>query len=250
MYPTRHNPNQILLGATGSNFKLVKTYNADPETMKIGLAARLGSSDGVTPTTGTIIGVSLGESLTKGDNKNCDVVKKGTDVPVRIKNTGVASAIKVGNITFTAKKKGTADNGWVISYVAGGTAGSEVVTVNHSAKTISILIAAATSTATQIKAAFDGTANAAALFTTAIDSGQGSTAQAAGTGTTASGTDVFVATQGAMAYIENDTGEFCVAASGDTATGGYFTDGKIYDGVLADGSIVKGIALINMVGGL
>lgn len=250
MYPTRHNPNQVLMGATLSSFKLVTPYNGDPSVNKVGLAARLGSSDNITPTTGTIIGVSLGESLTKGDSKKCDVVKKGLEVPVRIKNTGVAASFKLGNITYTAVLVGTLFNGWTIRNVAGGTAGSEVVTVDVATKTISISMAAATSTATQIKAKWDAKADAVALFTAAIESGQGSTAQAAGTGVTASGTDVFVATQGAAAYIEDTTGEFCVAASGDTLTSGYFHDGKIYDGVLHDGTIVKGVALVNFAGGL
>ncbi|MCH9664414.1 MAG: hypothetical protein K0U41_01020 [Gammaproteobacteria bacterium] len=93
--------------------------------------------------------------------------------------TGVEqlAALVVGDITYTAKT-GSGINGNLISiaYVDGGTAGSEVVTVTGNA--ISVSMDADASTATQIKAAIDGTAAATALVDNAI-TGTGSNAQAA-----------------------------------------------------------------------
>lgn len=76
------------------------------------------------------------------------------------------ASLVVQDITYTSVAYTTAANDITIEYVAGGTAGSEVVTVNGNA--ISIEIEDGVSTATQVKAAFDAEPAAVALATAAI----------------------------------------------------------------------------------
>jgi len=88
--------------------------------------------------------------------------------------SGVAASKTIQDLTYTAASRGTAGNSITVAYTGGGTAGAEVVTVNGNA--ISIQIQSGTSTATQIKAAFDASGAATALAACAI-SGTGSNAQ-------------------------------------------------------------------------
>lgn len=93
----------------------------------------------------------------------------------------LASLVK-DDLTFTAvDAPGSQGNLISIEFVTGGTAGMEAVTVTGTGydKKISVSMDGGVSTATQLKAALDGSAAAAALISTAIASGQGSSAQAA-----------------------------------------------------------------------
>ena len=71
-----------------------------------------------------------------------------------------------GKLTFTSVAYGTPGNSISVSFTAGGTAGSEVVTVVGSA--ISVQIQSGVSTATQIKTKLDASAPAAALISTVV----------------------------------------------------------------------------------
>jgi len=88
--------------------------------------------------------------------------------------TAHTSSLVIQDLTYSDTTK-NADN-VTIAYTTGATAGSEVVTV--SGNTISIQIETAVSTATQVKAAFDGDSDATALASCAI-SGTAGTAQTA-----------------------------------------------------------------------
>lgn len=87
-----------------------------------------------------------------------------------------ASVVKA-NLTFTAKQAGFAGNDISIEFLNTGVAGAEVVTVLD--KKITVSMQGGTSTATQLKTAIDAKAEAAALISVTIASGQGGTAQAA-----------------------------------------------------------------------
>lgn len=93
-------------------------------------------------------------------------------------STGVAqfASLVKADLTFTADVAGQAGNNISIDYTPGGTAGAEAVTVVGNA--ISVQIETGVSTATQVKAAIDGSAPAAALVAVAI-TGTGSNAQSA-----------------------------------------------------------------------
>lgn len=76
-----------------------------------------------------------------------------------------ASAV-IQDLTFLADTAGAAGNAITISYVTGGVAGAEVVNVSGS--DIEVEIEEGVSTATEIKAAIDGDAGAAALVDVSI----------------------------------------------------------------------------------
>lgn len=88
--------------------------------------------------------------------------------------TNGALTLVIQDLTYTAV--GLNPTLTTIAYTTGGTAGSEAVTV--SGNTITVQISTGVSTATQVKAAVDGSAAAHALVTVAI-SGTGATAQTA-----------------------------------------------------------------------
>lgn len=76
---------------------------------------------------------------------------------------GVQSVLTVQDLTFTFTAAGD-NNSYTLEYTSGGTAGSEVVTILGQA--ITIQIQSGVSTATQIKAAADGSPMASAITTT------------------------------------------------------------------------------------
>lgn len=85
-----------------------------------------------------------------------------------------AASVVIQDLTYTADAAGVDGNNIAITYVTGGTAGSEVVTVTDN--NINVRIQSAVSTATQIKAAIDAVPAAAALVNITI-SGTGSNTQ-------------------------------------------------------------------------
>jgi len=84
-------------------------------------------------------------------------------------STGAFATLVANGITYTANIMGSAGNSITIALVAGGTAGSEVVTVSGNA--ISVQIESAVSTRTQVKTALDNSAAAAALISVSVVSG-------------------------------------------------------------------------------
>lgn len=80
----------------------------------------------------------------------------------------------IQDLTYTAVTAGTGEELINITYVGGGTAGAEVVTV--SGKAISVKIQSAVSTATQIQTAINASAAALLLISVAV-TGTGGTAQ-------------------------------------------------------------------------
>ncbi len=85
-----------------------------------------------------------------------------------------SAEIVIQDLTYTAATPGFDGNDISIEYIGGGTAGSEVVTVDGSF--IQIKIQSGVSTATQVKTAFDLVSDATDLASVAI-SGTGGTAQ-------------------------------------------------------------------------
>lgn len=85
-----------------------------------------------------------------------------------------AASVIIQDLTYTADAAGVGGNEISITYTGGGTAGSEVVTVDGNA--ISVQIQSGVSTATQVKTAVDASVPASALISIAI-SGSGSNSQ-------------------------------------------------------------------------
>jgi hypothetical protein len=97
----------------------------------------------------------------------------------------VRASLVLQDLTFSAKAVGAEGNGITVSYIAGGTAGAEVVTV--SGTVIQVQIQAGVSTAAQVKTAVEAFSAANALVTVSI-TGSGSNAQVVGSGTLSGGT--------------------------------------------------------------
>lgn len=75
-----------------------------------------------------------------------------------------AASLTLGGVTYTATaNQGAGGNAITVAYTAGGTAGSEVVTVTGNA--ISVQIQSGTSTITQVRTAVNASTAAAALVT-------------------------------------------------------------------------------------
>ena len=174
MTPTYHDPNKVLLGATQSSERDITCEDADPATFKAGLAVRRASDGKLSLSSGGLIGVSLGRSLS--DTVKTAVARTGLRVPVQLTDEGVAAALTEEDLTFTARQKGVEGNDISIALVTGGTAGAEVVTVDG--LDIEVEIEGGVSTATQVKAALDNSPEAMALIEVTI-SGTASDAQAA-----------------------------------------------------------------------
>jgi hypothetical protein len=80
---------------------------------------------------------------------------------------GLKAVLQVQDIEYEAVNPGTLGNSITIEYTGGATAGAEVVTVVDNA--IQVQIEHQVSTATQVKAAIDGSAEAIALVTATIN---------------------------------------------------------------------------------
>lgn len=107
---------------------------------------------------------------------NSNLVRLGykREVSYGVTPPAIAASKVVQDITYTAALKGEKGNSIQIDYTAGGTAGSEIVTVTGNL--ISVQIESGVSTATQVLAAINGSAAALALISAAI-TGVGATAQ-------------------------------------------------------------------------
>lgn len=120
---------------------------------------------------------------------------------------GAATAAKViQDLTYTAKMPGLQGGAVTIAYIAGGTAGAEVVSVSGLA--ISVSMATTVSTATQIRAAILASSDASSLVSVIV-SGTGSNAQVAaaaahllgGTNTPSDGDGALTNSKGSFAAI-------------------------------------------------
>jgi hypothetical protein len=236
-----HNPNEILLGVTSSSIKEITAEPGDPNSFPAGRAVRRKSDGGLqleSNGTATLIGISLGASLS--DTKKTAVCRTGNFVPIVIKND--AASVKKGDITFTAKLFGVDGNDITIALLDTTEDGSANVVVDGT--DIIVNMESTVTTAEDIVAAINGNAQAAALITCTIDSGDEAAAQTAAAEASLSGGSDFVA-PGAVVKIDSVTGEASVDGDNSAAI---YVSGTL-TGVYPDGSTVPA-AYIAMPGGL
>ena len=121
-------------------------------------------------------------------------------------STGTFATLTDNGITWTAIRMGSAGNDITVALIAGGTAGSEVVTVTD--KAISVQIEDGVSTRTQVETAVNTSPAALALI--AISVASGSTAATLLSPThLATGTDtVFITNAKNFTMAQIDTGTF------------------------------------------
>lgn len=115
-------------------------------------------------------------AVTPGAILSVSAIDKDSVTITSNSNAGVEASLVVQDITYTARVPGTDGNSITIAYTAGGTAGSEVVSVTGTA--ISVQIETAVSTATQVLAKVVASPAAMALVSASI-SGTAGDAQVA-----------------------------------------------------------------------
>ncbi len=238
--PTRHDATKVILGSHGSSDLVASCEDSDPASFPAGRAVRRIATTGklsLSSGDGSLIGVSLGESLS--DTKKTSVARVGNRIPIEL--SGFASLTK-DELTFFKKR----DVVVAIEFVTGGTASEEAVTVtgdDDAGWLISLSMDDGVSTATQCKTALDADAEAAALIEVLI------------TGTAGNGQDDFaeddidgsIPTIGAAVRVSNTTGK--AVPSGGTATGAFYVSG-VLTGVTIAGVAATPVAYIDMGGGL
>lgn len=86
MTRTLHNPNKVLLGTVGMSDSETSNEVGDPNVFKAGLAVRLDTSGMLSLDSGSLLGVSLGKSIS--DKDKTSVVRIGQKVPIRLTDEG------------------------------------------------------------------------------------------------------------------------------------------------------------------
>lgn len=75
-----HDPTKVLLGTTPSSAREVSRHEGDPVTFQAGLAVRLTTAGALSLSSGSLIGISLGSSLSEG--KQVAIARAGSLVPL------------------------------------------------------------------------------------------------------------------------------------------------------------------------
>lgn len=233
-----HDPTKILMGSHGSSdFLATCSESGDPATFTPGLAVK-NNAGALSLSSGSLIGVSLGADLS--DTTKTSVAKAGNDIPLCL--PGWLYLVK-SQLTFITKRNVAVS----IELLDTETAGDETVTVtgdDDEGYLISVGMDSTTSTTTQIKAALDGDADAAALIDTLIASGQESTAV---TAFAEDAIDSKFAVIGAAVRIHASSGK--AVNTGGTLTGSQYSS-EVKEGIYMDGSSAGPVAYIDMGGGL
>ncbi len=143
---------------TGFNLNpTVSTFTGNAGFTGVGINGTLGTFG-----TGGFTGININPTITN--------IKSATGININMSGAGLYAGVKasvtIQDLTFEADVVGSNGDSITIEYTAGGTAGSEVVTVLGSA--ISVQIDSGVSTATQVKAAIDGNVQSALLVNTTI----------------------------------------------------------------------------------
>lgn len=240
-----HNSSKVLMGSHGSSDIESTCENADPATYVAGLAVR-SSGGGLSLSSGRLIGVSLGKSLS--DTKKTSVCRTGNFIPVQITDEGVQASLIKNDLTFTAVEKGEDGNDISITFVDDG-AGAVEVTVDGTDIVVEMDDTALTgSTAAAIAAALEASEEAMALISVEVAEGEEDTVQAAfSIDNLESGEDSFpYVVIGQPLEVSATTGK---AVSDDVLTGAIYVSNpmKGIDPITKD---EIDVALIDMGGGL
>lgn len=176
---------RIVKGGDVSNITIQVLRSSDklpnPLTTLVSAYAYLKKQDGTKLQKAlTVSSAAEGKLLLSLTGAETDTLEEGSSQQFEIElnyTSGTVNASRVlQDLTLTAKAAGVGGNAITIAYTTGATAGAEVVSVVGQA--ISVQIAHGVSTATQVKAALDASAEAAVLVDVAV-SGTGSNPQTA-----------------------------------------------------------------------
>jgi len=233
-----HDASKVLLGSHGSSDFNATNEPSDPATFPAGLAVRR-KTDGtlsVASGDGQLIGVSMGESLS--DTKKTSVCREGNRIPIQLEGF---SFLTVEDLSFFSKVSAPVS----IELLDTETQGSEEATVTGDAEegyVVSVGIEGGVSTATQVAAAINASAEVLAVMGVIITGTAGDAVAAFAEDLIDGGFAVI----GAAVKVSNSTGK--AVQTGGTTTGASYVSGAL-SGVKLDGSEIP-VALIDMGGGL
>lgn len=264
---TLQDSTKVMLGATGSNDKVVSCENADPASFPAGLAVRRNSTGGLLiadNAVAALIGISLGPDLS--DAKRTAVARTGNLIPLRTRVaygvgtvtitsvanllTGTPDSVTVGATEFTAQS-GAATPGTATFRSAtsvGATAQSLADQINAHAVSGPLVTATVVGAVVTLTAKSPGSGGDIALAYTDKGSATiGATVSAANLAGGDASMDTI--TIGAAVYVDSTTGEACDSADALAVATSAVVASGVLTGVFPDGSTVPCI-LINMPGGL
>lgn len=236
----KHDPNIVLLGGRLSTIMDISCEDGDPRIFKAGIAVRLDSTDKIAlPGGSPLAGVSMGESLTGGDFNKISVARVGNYVPLLLND--LQAAVKIGDITFTAKNGGIDGNEITITISDDLIDGSASVSVAGSDITISI--ESGVTEAQVIVAAIEEDSEASALILAVADSGDEDAPQSLAAETPLTGGTSFTPVVGTKVNIASNG----KASATGTATSAIYLSAR-KSGVYPDGS-THPCCLIGLIGG-
>lgn len=260
-----HNASQVLLGSTrqgGSGFaKVVSSHSDSPATFKAGLAVRMSSTGALSLSSGFLMGVSLGKSLS--DTTRTAVCRKSGGVPLRIlKYYGTVTIssyanlvdsgddeIVVAGVTFVAQT-GAATPGDATFRAAtsnNATASSLATQINAHATAGAKVYAQAASAVVHLVCIEDNPTEAPTL--TYSDEGTSTVgASVSGSGTLST----TAVTRGTPVYMHSTLGK-AVASTHTSAVATnavYAQDSAYLEGLDPDGGSSVAVAMIDMEGGI
>lgn len=260
-----HSASQVLLGSTRQGgkppAKVVSSFADSPSTFKSGLAVRLSSSGALSLSSGRLLGVSLGKSLS--DTTRTAVCRKGGGVPLRVlKYYGTITissyanlvstsgdTIQVAGVDFVAQS-GSATLGEATFQAASSnnnTATSLAAQINAHETAGAKVYAQAASAVVHLVCIEDNPASAPTLTYT---DGSPTTVGASVTG---SGTlSTLAVTRGTPVYLHSALGK-AVASTHTSAVvtnAVYAQDSATLEGLDPDGGSSSLVAMIDMEGGI
>lgn len=156
-------------------------------------------------------------------------------------NVGAKATKVIQDLTYTAKKPGSARNSITVAYTGGATAGAEVVSVVGNA--ISVQIENGVSTATQIKTAVDASGAAAALVSVTISGTAGNAQAVAAAANLAGGTGSATLTASSLASAINASATTLVSGTVSAeAASGVVTLTALYGGQMGNAiTVAEGV---------
>jgi len=260
-----HSASKVLLGSTrqgGSGFaKVVSSFADNPATFKAGLAVRMASTGALSLSSGSLLGVSLGKSLS--DDTRTAVCRKSGGVPLRVMKyygtvtiTSYANLIDAGfdevevaGVTFVAQA-GAATLGTATFRAAtsnNATATSLAAQINAHETAGAKVIAVAASAVVHIASIEDNPASAPTLaYSDEGTATVGATVSGSGTLST------LAVTRGTPVYVHSSLGK-AVASTHTSAVvtnAVYAQDSATLEGVDPDGGSSCLVAMIDMEGGI
>lgn len=239
---TRNDPSKVLLGCPRLGPETVAAYPFSA-LVSAGVAGCLNSSGQfVKGAANPLIGISRGVSMDHADRNS--VTLRGKEVPLVLTDVGAYASLDHSVLVFTAKAKGAAGNDISIALTNEATAGSESVEVTG--MDIVVEIEAGASTATQVKAAIDASAEALELIGVTID-GSASTAITALTADNLEGgANAFdYVVPGAAVFVDATTG-FATKSGGGVVESNWKYASDPLTGVYPSGSATEDCALVVM----